>query len=264
MVTGQELVDFAYSKLGTPYVYGCKGEVLTLAKYEQLKKMYGREYVWDSDINKVGQVCCDCSGLISWCTGVNIGSWGLYENAVERYPIDTIEVAPIGATLWCKGHVGIYVGIVEGCPSYIAEDGSAYGCQLRPVSWNKFTYWMLQSYIDYNYEKEVEEEMDEDLMIIFIKDVLFIGLLDREASQDDVEWWLRHYQNEGVTLSDLMREFCNVEEFKRLVVKQAYRKLFDRDPDINGLTYWVEWLKGQSPTDLYATLRKTEEYRKKK
>lgn len=32
-MTGQELVAFAKSKLGVPYVYGMKGEVMTLAKY---------------------------------------------------------------------------------------------------------------------------------------------------------------------------------------------------------------------------------------
>ena len=39
-MTGQELVAFAKSKLGVPYVYGMK-EVMTLAKYNQLKSMYG-------------------------------------------------------------------------------------------------------------------------------------------------------------------------------------------------------------------------------
>ena len=62
-MTGEELVAFAKSKLGVPYVYGMKGEVMTLAKYNQLKSMYG-DLVWNSDKNKVGKVCCDCSGLI--------------------------------------------------------------------------------------------------------------------------------------------------------------------------------------------------------
>lgn len=34
------LVKFVESKIGTPYVYGMKGGVLTETKYEQLKAMY--------------------------------------------------------------------------------------------------------------------------------------------------------------------------------------------------------------------------------
>lgn len=67
-VTAAELVAFAKSKLGVPYVYGMKGTVMTLAKYNELKALYGA-LVWDSDKNKVGKVCCDCSGLISWANG---------------------------------------------------------------------------------------------------------------------------------------------------------------------------------------------------
>ena len=63
-MTGMELVAFARSKIGTPYVYGMKGTVMTLANYNYLKNQYGK-MVWDSDVKKVGQVCVDCSGLIS-------------------------------------------------------------------------------------------------------------------------------------------------------------------------------------------------------
>ena len=59
-----ELVRFAESKIGTAYVYGAKGEVLTESNYNNLKRTYG-DMVWDSDRNKIGQVCVDCSGLIS-------------------------------------------------------------------------------------------------------------------------------------------------------------------------------------------------------
>ena len=108
-MTGEELVAFAKSKLGVPYVYGMKGEVMTLAKYNQLKSMYGA-LVWDSDKNKVGKVCCDCSGLISWATGIIRNSQGYHDTALEVQPISTISKAPIGAAVWQKGHIGIYIG----------------------------------------------------------------------------------------------------------------------------------------------------------
>lgn len=63
-MTGEELVAFAKSKLGVPYVYGMKGKVMTEALYNRLKQTYG-DLIWDSDKQKIGKVCCDCSGLIS-------------------------------------------------------------------------------------------------------------------------------------------------------------------------------------------------------
>ena len=64
-LTAQGLIECTKGKLGTEYVYGAKGEILTQAKYDQLKKAYGNN-VWDSDKSKIGKWCVDCSGLISW------------------------------------------------------------------------------------------------------------------------------------------------------------------------------------------------------
>lgn len=157
-MTGQELVEFAKSKLGVPYVYGMKGEVMTLTKYNQLKSMYG-DLVWNSDKNKVGKVCCDCSGLISWATGIIRNSQGYHDTALEVQPISTISKAPIGAAVWQKGHIGIYIGNGE----YIAEDGSAYGCRKNKLSKAGFTHWLRLKDIDY---KEVDDEVVEQAKLI--------------------------------------------------------------------------------------------------
>lgn len=160
-MTGQELAAFAKSKLGVPYVYGMKGEVMTLAKYNQLKSMYG-DLVWDSDRNKVGKVCCDCSGLISWATGIIRNSRGYYDTALEVQPISTIHKAPIGAAVWQKGHIGIYIGNGE----YIAEDGSAYGCRRNQLSKASFTHWLRLKDIDYTVKQEVDDEVAEQAKLI--------------------------------------------------------------------------------------------------
>ena len=51
-LTNIGLVEFARSKIGTPYVYGCKQirdkEVeLTLSQYKLLKAAYGTGCVWE-------------------------------------------------------------------------------------------------------------------------------------------------------------------------------------------------------------------------
>lgn len=154
------LIKFAESKIGTPYVYGMKGSVLTAGKYERLRGVYG-DLVWKSDRNKIGKVCVDCSGLISWYTGVLRGSAQYKDTATSVYPISTIVNAPLGALVWRKGHIGIYVGNGE----YIAADGSAYGVRRNKLSNASFTHWFLCVDIAY-IKKEVVEEMVENSKMI--------------------------------------------------------------------------------------------------
>lgn len=158
-MTGKELVEFALSKLGVPYVYGMKGTIMTLEKYQQLKSMYGA-LVWDSDKSKVGKVCCDCSGLISWATGIVRSSQEYYDTAAEAHPISSIAQAPIGAAVWKKGHIGIYIGGGE----YVAEDGSAYGCRKNSLKKADFTHWLKLK--DISYEESEGEEVVEKAKII--------------------------------------------------------------------------------------------------
>lgn len=158
MLTNLGLIKFIKTKLGTPYVYGMKGTVLTLAKYNSLKAQYGN-LVWDSDRNKIGKVCCDCSGLISWYTGIIRGSTQYKELAKKVYPISTIKDAPIGAAVWKQGHIGVYIGNGE----YIAEDGSAYGCRKNKLSNASFTHWF--KIIDIQYIEEEDDEVVEKAKI---------------------------------------------------------------------------------------------------
>lgn len=152
-MTGKELASFARSKLGTAYVYGMKGDVLTKEKYDQLKILFG-PLVWESDAKKIGQVCVDCSGLISWCTGIYRNSQGYHDTAEQVFPISTVNQAPVGAAVWKKGHIGIYLGNGR----YIAADGSAYGVRISTVAGSGFTHWFRLKDIDYEEEEMVQKE----------------------------------------------------------------------------------------------------------
>ena len=152
-MTNRELVLFAKGKLGTPYVYGMKGDILTEKKYEQLKILFG-ELVWDSDRKKIGRVCVDCSGLISWATGIHRNSQGYHDTAAAVFPVSTVNQAPAGAAVWCKGHIGIYLG--DG--KYIAADGSRYGVRIASVKGSPFTHWFLLEDIEYKEEEMVTKE----------------------------------------------------------------------------------------------------------
>lgn len=162
-MTGAELVEFCRSKIGTPYVYGMKGRVLTDADYDRLRKKYGSSYVWDEDVEKVGQVCVDCSGLISWACGTVLGSSQWMAKADVKEPISTLKKAPIGALVWMKGHIGVYSGMKNGIPYYVAADGSAYGVREMPISANEFTHWLLVSSV---FEYEEEEMVTNEKIIV--------------------------------------------------------------------------------------------------
>lgn len=163
-MTGAELVAFARSKIGTPYVYGMKGAVMTLANFNYLKGKHGK-YVLNSDVKKIGQVCVDCSGLISWACGVVLGSAQWFERANVKRPISTVKDAPLGALVWQKGHIGIYSGMKGGKPMYIAADGSAYGVREAPVSRSAFTHWLLVEDV-FEYGTEADEVVEKDKIII--------------------------------------------------------------------------------------------------
>ena len=163
-MTGRELVAFCRSKLGTPYVYGMKGAVMTQANYAYLKRTYGK-LVWNSDAEKIGRVCVDCSGLISWACGVTLGSSQWMHRADVKQPISTIQNAPVGALVWMQGHIGVYTGMKGGKPYYIAADGSAYGVREVPLSKNKFTHWLLVEDV-FSYEKGDEEVVEKCKIII--------------------------------------------------------------------------------------------------
>lgn len=143
--TAQGLIEFAKSKIGTPYVYGAKGTVMSLEQIRELRRMYGSNCVWYSDDNKAGKVCVDCSGLISWYTGIVRGSGQYKETAEEIVPISQRINDYIGWAVWMNGHIGVYLGN----DTYIAADGSAYGVRIANLSQNRFTHLLKLCDIDY-------------------------------------------------------------------------------------------------------------------
>ena len=170
-MTGNELVAFARGKIGTPYVYGMKGKVLTQKTYDRLRILFG-PLVWESDAAKIGQVCVDCSGLISWGTGILRNSQGYHDTADAVFPIATIGQAPIGAAVWRKGHIGIYIGGGK----YTAADGSAYGVRIGTVAGSGFTHWFRLK--DIAYERKEDEMVTKET--IFYNDKAYTVSLIRK------------------------------------------------------------------------------------
>lgn len=64
-------------KLGTQYVWGGKGEIITEERYNEFLKCYGESYYPLDKEDYIGIQGFDCSGLTYWtykeASGVNIG-----------------------------------------------------------------------------------------------------------------------------------------------------------------------------------------------
>lgn len=143
--TASGLVEFAKDKLGTPYVYGAKCQVVTMAQFNLWRKMYPN-MIPASDVKKVGKFCTDCSGLISGYTGIILGSSQFKSTATKCIPISRISEAVPGCALWRSGHIGVYIG--NGL--CIEAKGSAYGTVQSVVANRTFTHILWLRDIDYS------------------------------------------------------------------------------------------------------------------
>lgn len=104
------VVDYAYSQIGTPYVYG----------------------------GSTPNVGLDCSGLTSWCWQQATGKWigrtdsAQYASAKWRGPLS--EAQP-GDVLWTAGHVGICISAGGGSYIHAPQPGQT----VCVSSWPQFS-----------------------------------------------------------------------------------------------------------------------------
>jgi len=148
MKTKAELVAWCESKLGTPYVYGAKGAVLTQSQINTWAALYPSTFT-AAYIAKaktfIGQACTDCSGLISWLTGTLRGSSNYKDTAAQMVVIGKLDESMIGWAVWKSGHIGVYIG-----NGYCIEaKGINYGTIKSKVSDTAWTHVLKLRDIDY-------------------------------------------------------------------------------------------------------------------
>jgi hypothetical protein len=148
-------------KNNVQYVYGAKMKVMTYAEIKALQNTYGKSYVWDSDLNKAGKLCCDCSGLISSYTGISRSSSIYASTATESATIAQLKAdwgKYVGWGIWLKGHIGV-VSDTKGY--YYAMDGSVRNMVHLPISKNSWVKVIKLKDIDYTEEnKEMVETIN--------------------------------------------------------------------------------------------------------
>ena len=110
----KQVISLAKKKLGTEYVWGGKGEIITEERYNELVKCYGESYYPLDKKDYIGKQGFDCSGLTYWTyktvTGVNIGYSTIEQQEVLKdYKVDIKDIQP-GDLIFTTRHVVMYMG----------------------------------------------------------------------------------------------------------------------------------------------------------
>ncbi len=170
----QGLLDHCKKALkdNVQYVYGAKMQVLSYNQIKNLQNTYGKNMVWDSDLNKAGKMCCDCSGLISSYTGIIRSSSGYADTASAQVSISELKAhwkKYVGWALWLKGHIGI-VSDTEGY--YYAMDGSGRNMVHYPLNKNNWVKVIKLKDIDYEEASEMVDNYDAAVKVLVDKGVI--------------------------------------------------------------------------------------------
>ena len=118
------------------YVFGAKGQLLYKEDIRKLQNRWGLAKVPNSDLNKAGRYCCDCSGLISSLVGgqeFKSASW-FRDHATDAKPIEERNQNMKGWAIYKPGHIGVF----DGGNGYYAMDGSKRNMVHYDLSKNNF------------------------------------------------------------------------------------------------------------------------------
>lgn len=176
--------------LQVKYIFGAKPYKHEFIRYSreeimQLKNSYP-DMVWDSDLDKAGDFCCDCSGLISKATGYVLNSQALFDSALQGIPVDKLAenwALYVGWVLWLPGHVGI----VSDRPNfYYAMDGSARNAVHLPLNYNHWQYALKIPGVDYEVnEMLTDKDVERIADAVWLKMINGVRACDRLQGIDD-------------------------------------------------------------------------------
>lgn len=163
--TNLSLVDYAISRLGTGYVFGTYGQVLTESLLEAKQNQYPLKvlphlsYIQDNWLGKPAQDCCglikghywtdDQGEIVYELDGLpDVSANGLYDAASEKGPIISLPEIK-GVIVWKSGHVGIYIGngvVIEARGTKAGVIKTRLTVSNNDTEW---TDWFICPYIDY-------------------------------------------------------------------------------------------------------------------
>lgn len=205
MKTNIDLITYARTQIGLPYIFGTFGQKITKKLLNEKAKQYPKQMsearvqkaIDRGDIGKKGH---DCYGLFKgfmmsdspeafakYNPDYDISADEAFKRATEKGSIDSLpEIKGIG--LYKKGHFGIY----EGDGKEIEARGFDYGVLEDDVKNTKFTHWFKMPEIEYISEDASpvsSSDSDEEFYIVKKGDSLSkIGAKYGVSVSDLVKW----------------------------------------------------------------------------
>lgn len=163
--TNLSLVGYAISRLGTGYVYGTYGAVLTESLLSAKLKQYPLkilQYLSFIRANWLGKPVQDCVGLIKGHYWTNddgkivykldglpdVSANGMYSAATEKGPIATLPEIK-GVIVSKNGHVGVYIGNGEVIESHGTKYGVIKTKLTKTANETGWIRWFKCPFIDY-------------------------------------------------------------------------------------------------------------------
>ncbi len=165
MLTGQGLANFAISLLGSPYMYGVNGLIVTedliQSKARQYPAIYTAGYITKCRAF-IGQKAYDCSSITDLYMGTDRSANGWLSSCIEKGPISTIPDI-IGLIVHRDGHMGVYVG-----GGYAVEArGIDYGVVKTKVVDRTWTSWGKLSGVEYSEVVDMLKKGDKGLAVTY-------------------------------------------------------------------------------------------------
>lgn len=154
----EEVIALAKSKEGLEYVWGGKGEIMTVDRLNELISWYGEDYYPLNNEEYIGKQAFDCSGLTYWVykelTSVFIGySTTEQQEILKDYRVSWKELQP-GDIIFTPGHVVMYIGDGKIINSSNKKAYPAGGVKIEGLGFSRFG----DIYRPIEYIKEVNGE----------------------------------------------------------------------------------------------------------
>jgi len=179
-----ELIKFALSIVGHPYVYGVNGKVITehliQIKAKQYPKLYTSKYIAKAR-TKIGQIAYDCSGMIDVFLEVDFSADSYYEKAIKKGNKMTEMPDLLGVLVHFTGHIGVYIGNGK----VVEARGIDYGVIITNLKDRPWVRWSICPLINYITEpiKPIEKPKNP---YKFPEITLYLG--NKKMTKENIKW----------------------------------------------------------------------------
>ena len=160
-----ELVAYAKSRLGSGYVFGTYGQILTEQLLSQKLAQYPRQVGRFEKVIRaqwLGKHVQDCSGLIKGFLWQGANQTANYqENGIPDFSADSMfamakdkglatDIPEIpGLMVWKPGHIGVYIGNGEVIESNSTKAGVIKTKLTKTVNETRWKIWLKCPYLSY-------------------------------------------------------------------------------------------------------------------